>query len=148
MEYISVIQAVVAGALALIGAFAGSVLTKRSEYEKWLRQEKTNAFGNFLRELHDVRHFATNTHHGNQDTEQVRSVKVTEAFSLLEKHVGIARLFMSDSGKAELSSSVNELWVNCTSQDGLANRGSQIAEAMGRIQKNLERELDYKVKLR
>lgn len=148
MEYLSIIQAVITGLLALVGAFFGSVLIKRSEYEKWLRQEKTNAFGNFLRELHDVRNFATNTYYGNQDTEQVRSMKVTEEFSLLEKHVGIARLFMSDSGKVELSSSVNELWVNCTSQDGLANRGSQIAEAMGRIQKNLERELDYKVKPR
>jgi hypothetical protein len=145
MENSSFIQPVITWVVALIGAFVGSLLTRRTDHEKWLRQERTNAFGNFLRELHDVRQYASNTCYATNTDERGKSIKITEAFSRLQKHLGIARLFMSREGKSELSDSVHELWVQCTSQNGLANQGSQIENAMSRIQTVLERELDFKV---
>lgn len=138
-----VIPGVVAGLFALVGAFIGAALTRRTEYEKWLRQERTEAFATFLRELHDTRLRATAAFYDEPGTELEKGVKVTEAFTRLQKHVALARLFMSVAGREELSSLVNELWVNCTAEGGPVNRGNQIKDDMHRIQCVLERELDY-----
>lgn len=138
-----VVPGVVAGLFALVGAFIGAALTRRTEYEKWLRQERTEAFATFLRELHDTRLLATAAFYDEPGTELGKSVKATEAFTRLEKHVARARLFMSGAGREELSSLVHELWVNCTAEGGPVNRGNQIKDHMHRIQCVLERELNY-----
>lgn len=138
-----VVPGVVAGLFALVGAFVGAALTRRTEYEKWLRQARTEAFATFLRELHDTRLFATAAFYDEPGTELGKSAKATEAFTRLQKHVALARLFMSGAGREELSSSVNELWVNCTAEGGPVNRGNQINDLMHRIQCLLERELNY-----
>ena len=57
---------------ALLGAFFGAWLTRRSEYEKWYRQEKSNAFAEYLRQLHDARLRASDIYYGTDGTEQDR----------------------------------------------------------------------------
>lgn len=137
------VPGVIAGLFALLGAFVGAALTRRTEYEKWLRQARTEAFATFLRELHDTRLYATNAYYDEPGAEQEKSIKVTEAFTRFQKHVALARLFISDAGREELSSLVNDLWVNCTVQGGPANRANQVKELMHKIQGVLERELNY-----
>jgi hypothetical protein len=139
----SVVASLVARPFALVGAFVGSALSRRSEYEKWLRQERTQAFGVLVNELHGTRLYATVAYYDEPGTEQEKSIKVTEAFTRLQKHVSIARLFMSDAGREKLSELVNELWVNCTVQGGPANRVNQIKEIMNQIQAVLEQDLTY-----
>lgn len=133
----------IAGLFALLGAFAGAALTRRTEYEKWLHQERTLAFATLLRELHETRLHATTAYYDEPGTEMEKSIKVTEAFTRLQKHVSIARLFMSEPGREEVSKLANDLWVNCTVQGGPANRVSQTKELMKTIQLTLERELNY-----
>ena len=50
-----IIVAVVSGLFALLGGFFGAWLARRTEYEKWLRQERSAAFAEFLKQLHAVR---------------------------------------------------------------------------------------------
>ena len=140
---VSLTQAAATGLLALLGAFAGAALTRRTEYEKWLRQERTAAFGEFLRELHSTRMAVTSAYYDEEGTEQAKSIKATEAFVHLQKQVGIARLFMSEAGRTEYAKLLNDLWVNCTVQGGPANRVNQIKCLMESIQMLLERELNY-----
>ena len=99
MADISFTQAAIGGLFALLGAFAGAALTRRSEYEKWHRQEKSNAFGEFLRQLHDTRTNASDAYYSGESAELAKSIKATEAFAKLEKYSGIARLHMSASGR-------------------------------------------------
>ena len=63
------IPGVVAGVFALLGAFAGAALTRGTEYEKWLRQVRTEAFATLLRELHDTRLYATTAYYDEPGTE-------------------------------------------------------------------------------
>lgn len=138
-----VLVPIVAGLFAMLGAFAGAALTRRTEFEKWLRQARTEAFAMFLRELHDTRLYATTAYYDEPGTDQEKSIKVTEAFTRLNKHVALARLFISEAGRDELSSLVNNLWVHCTVEGGPAKRVNQIKELMEKIQTVLERELTY-----
>ena len=139
----SVIPGLVAGLFALLGAFAGSALSRRSEYEKCLRQERTQAFGILVKELYETRLYATVVYYDEPGTEQEKSMKVTEAFTRLQKHLSIARLFMSESSREKLSELVNQLWLNCTAQGGPANRVIQNEELMKQIQSVLEQDLNY-----
>lgn len=127
----------------MLGAFTGAALTRRTEFEKWLRQARTEAFAAFLRELHETRLYATHVYYDEPGTEQEKSMKVTEAFTRFNKHLALTRLFISEVGREELSSLVNTLWVNCTVQGGPANRVNQLKELMQNIQVVLERELTY-----
>lgn len=140
---LSITQAIVTGLLALLGAFAGAALTRRTEYEKWLRQERTSAFGEFLRELHSTRMRVATAYYDEEGAEQIKSTKATQAFVGLQKQIGIARLFMSEAGRAEFAKLLNDQWVHCTVQGGPANRVSQIKSLMESIQVLLERELNY-----
>ena len=141
MTDISLTQAAVGGLFALLGAFAGAALTRRSEYEKWHRQEKSNAFGEFLRQLHDTRIAASDAYYSGEGSELTRSIKTTEAFTKLEKYSGVARLHMSASGRERMAELTKNLWINCTIQGGPANRANEIKTLMAAIQDLLEQEL-------
>lgn len=143
MTDLSIAQAAVSGLFALFGAFLGAVLTRRTEYEKWLRQERTAAFGEFLRELHSTRMVVMAAYYDEEGTAQAKSIKATEAFVRLQKYVGIARLFMSAPGRIECGKLLDDLWVNCTVQGGPANEVSRIKSVMESIQVLLEHELNY-----
>jgi hypothetical protein len=142
MSDISLTQSVVAGLFLLLAAFTGAALARRSEYEKWLRHEKSKIFGEFLRELHDVRLAAGAAYYSQKADEINKSIKATEGFARLQKFSGIARLYMSDKGRANLSKLLNDLRVNCTVQGGPASRTVQIGILMEEIQLLLERELN------
>lgn len=137
------IPGMVTGLFALIGAFIGAALTRRNEYEKWLRQERTQAFATLFRELHKTRLYATTAYYDESGTDNEKSTKVTEAFTLLDQHVNIARLFMSEAGRKETSALVKDLWCQCTVKGGPANRAIQIKELMSNIQRTVESELNY-----
>lgn len=138
----TIIAGMVAGLFALLGAFFGAALTRRTEYEKWLRQARTESFATFLRELHDTRLLATTTYYDQPGTEQEKSMRVTEAFVRFGKHVAHARLFMSEEGRAAVSSLVNELWVHCTAHGGPGSRPNQLKQIMEGLQAVVERELN------
>jgi len=138
----SLTQAIVGGLFALLGAFFGAALTRRSEYEKWLRQEKSNTFGEFLRELHDIRRSVSDAYYGQEADEITKSIKSDEGFARLQRSAGIARLYMSDKGRTNFSKLLNDLRENCTVQGGPANRAIQIDTLMEEIQFLLERELN------
>lgn len=142
MNYLLLAQSIIVGVVALLGAYIGAALTRQSEYEKWLRQEKSKTFGEFLRELHDIRLAATDVYYSQEADEITKSIRVTEKFALLQKYAGIARLYMSDKGRTTLSKLLNDLRVNCTVQGGPANRAIQISPLMDEIQLLLERELN------
>ena len=135
-------QAAVAGLFALLGGFAGAALTRRTEYEKWLRQERTKAFAEYIAQLYETRLLATRTYYDEPGTELEKSIKVTEAFTRLGRYTATARLFMSPSGRKALTLSQNSLWIDCTVQGGPANRVNQIKAHMKQIQEVLEVELE------
>lgn len=75
-----IIVAVVSGLFALLGGFIGAWLARRTEYEKWLRQERSAAFAEFIRQLHSVREKATDAIYASDLSAQQRDMKVTELF--------------------------------------------------------------------
>lgn len=136
-------QSMIGGLLALLGVFFGALLTRQTEYERWLRQERSKIFGELLRELHETRLAAADAYYRRDAGEITKSIEASEEFARLQKFAGIARLYMSDIGRSNLSKLLNDLWFNCTGQGGPANRTVQIGALMEKIQLLLECELNY-----
>ena len=133
----------VAGLFALLGAMIGAALSRRTEYEKWLRQARTEAFAVLVREVHVTREYATIAYYDEGESEPDKSMKITQSFVVLERHISLARLFMSSAGRLELTALVKKLWLSCDTKGGPANGGVQIKENMEKIQSLLEEELVY-----
>jgi hypothetical protein len=139
---LTVIQAFLGGTFALLGGFFGAWLTRRTEYEKWLRQQRSLEFAAFLRCLHEVRLEASNAFYSTEGTELSRSTQATEIFLSLRKYESVARLYMSESGRDQLSTLTKTLWLNCTAKGGPANYGEQIKSTEAAIQELFEKELE------
>ena len=142
MSDISLTQAFVGGLFALLGAFAGAALTRQTEYEKWLRQEKSLAFAEFLRQLHDTRQAVADAYYGPVQDENARGMNATECFVRLQKNIGIARLYMTEETRVQFSALLKELWLNCTGKGGPADRAIQIRDLMETIQALIENQLN------
>lgn len=52
---LKVVIAFVAGLFSRLGAFAGAFLARRTEYFKWLRQNRSETFAEFLAKLSAAR---------------------------------------------------------------------------------------------
>ena len=143
MSEVAIVTALVAGLFALLGSFFGAALTRRTEYEKWLRQARTEAFATLVFELHETRTQASVAFYDESEEEPDRSIKITAFFAALEKHVALARLFMSSSGREKLSTLISKLWLGYSSAGGPANHALQNKESMLQFQQLLEMELEY-----
>lgn len=134
--------AFIAGLFALLGAVIGSWLTRRTEYEKWLRQQRSTEFAEFLRRLYEVRLAASNASYAAEGDERSRSMAATELFVGLRPYESVARLYMREKKREEFSALIQELWVNCTATGGPANRAEKIKHIEKAIQLLIEEELE------
>src|SRR3990172_3682033 len=56
---VPIVTVFVSGLFALLGGFLGAFLTRRTEYKKWLRQERGAAFSDFLKKFNETTQEAT-----------------------------------------------------------------------------------------
>lgn len=106
-----IIVAVVAGLFSLLGAFAGAFLAKRTEYEKWLRQAREQAFAEFLRQIYDVHAKAIDALYSVDISPQNRDIKITELFNGLSAQENIVRLYLKPSDREAFSKLKQEIWA-------------------------------------
>lgn len=136
-----ILQAIVAGLFALLGGFAGAALTRRTDYEKWLRQEMSAAFAEFLRQMHDARESAIETLYSESLDDQSRNIKLTEIFLRLSKQESIARLYLNNTSRDSLSRLRKELWLLHATRENQANRIENAERIMNDVQKLFESQL-------
>ncbi|MCM2288035.1 MAG: hypothetical protein NDI67_03315 [Sulfuritalea sp.] len=136
-----IFQAITAGLFGLLGGFAGAALTRRTDYEKWLRQEKSTTFAEFLRQMHDARENAIETLYSTSLDEQLRSIKLTEIFLRLSKQESVARLYLNNTSRESLSKLRKELWLLHATRENQADRIGNAERVMNEIQNLLESQL-------
>jgi hypothetical protein len=105
-----VIAALVTGPLALVGGYVGAALTRRTEYEKWLRQERSTVFAEFLRQLYETQKRAQDAIYSTEEI-QIREIRVSEIFHDLTAHAGIVRLYLHPDDRTPFSACVKEFAV-------------------------------------
>lgn len=138
----SLLPIILGGVFSLIGGFMGSWLTRRTEYEKWLRQQRSNELSKLLFQIHQARLDASTAIYDDSIDKHTRHSNATRAFAEIRKYESVARIYMRPATRDELSNTINELWVRCTSDGGPANFATQIRAIELKIQKIIEDEID------
>ena len=142
MDDAATIAAFVSGLLAVVGGFFGAWLTRRSEFEKWYRQEKALVIAEYLRQLHDAKCSSSDAFHSIADKgAALRSHSITEPFVRLEKHAAVLRLFLPPDRREMLSVHQHNLWLSCTGEHGPSGLKGETEKIMQAIQVLLENEL-------
>ena len=108
---IAIISAVLSGILALLGGFGGAWLTRKTEYGKWLRQERSIAFAEFLKQMHSTSLAALNIKFDSDRPEKDRSIDIVQLFVQLDGQKAIVRLYLEKDDRDKLSVLINKLCI-------------------------------------
>jgi hypothetical protein len=138
-----IIVAVISGLLALAGGFSGALLTRRTEYQKWLRQERSAAFAEFFRQLHSVLEKAIPIPCGSEPKQQP-NLKVAELFMGLNAQEYIVRLYLSPTDRQSFSDLTKHLWDLHSPSTQLEHRIRGVNETLRKIQSLFETTLHSK----
>ena len=132
--------ALISGLLALIGGFFGARFARDLEHEKWLRQERSSAFREFITQLNDAWLNTTEARHTSDPLEA--DGRITERFLQLEPAKNIARLFLEEQDRELFTQLVHQIWVAQSSRALTPNtRAEKTATAMLQIQLLFEKRL-------
>ena len=96
-----IIVAVTAGLFSLLGAFAGAALARRTEYEKWLRQNRSEVFAKFLDLLSDSQKNATDAMFDGTLMPLQQDISVTEAYRPLLDYARVVCLYLPKDKRQE-----------------------------------------------
>ena len=140
MDYnILIIVAVVSGLFALLGGFSGAWLARRTQYEKWLRQERSAAFAEFLKQIHSVREKATDFIYDPDMSEQDRDMNATQLFVGLNGQENIVRLYLRESDRERFSKLKEKLSILLSPITDQVRRIKNVDKVLSEIQAIFEK---------
>jgi hypothetical protein len=136
-----IIVAVVSGMFALLGGFVGAWLARRTEYEKWLRQQRSIAFSDFITQLHQIGKIVVDVIYDSTLSEQQRNIKITELFCDLNSQENIVRLYLKKCDREKFSILKTELWAIYSPDVEQATRLKKAESLLSQIQAIFENTL-------
>lgn len=133
--------AITTGLLALIGGFFGSWLARRTDYERWLRQERGEAFSQFLQHLHNAWVFSVETLNDSSLSDSLADLRITEKFVALESQQNIVRLYLFKGDRETFTELIRSLWATQTRAITQGDRMEKTRQIVKAIQFILENRL-------
>ena len=110
MPDIKFILVVIPGLFALLGGFLGAWLTRRTEYQKWLRQQRSIEFSKIIKQLEDHRIKALNIIYDSQLDDKAKDIELTMLSLELAPQENIIRLYLDKSDRDTFSKLLHDLW--------------------------------------
>jgi len=136
---LKIIVATISGLFALLGGFFGAWLARRTEYEKWLRQQRSSAFSEFISQVHNVRQEAVDIIYDSNITKQEKDIKITELFVGLSSQENIVRLYLKTCDRKSFSDLIHELCVIHNPSVKQPTRLKKVEDLMSDIQSIFEK---------
>jgi hypothetical protein len=106
-----IVVALISGVFALLGGFLGAWFTRKTEYQKWIRQQRSVEFADFIKQLENIRFKANGILYDCNLTEREKDLQITELFIGLNPQENIVRLYLDESDRKTFSDLNHELWV-------------------------------------
>ena len=140
-EAMTLTAAFVSGLFAILGVFAGAYVSRRSEYEKWLRAERAKVFAEFLRAIDEAFTKSSDALHDSKLDQLERDIEVTKAYSVPLNHARIVRLFLPPGEREEFEKLAKTVWSLHATKDLGDSRISRLDQKLNEIQALFERHL-------
>jgi hypothetical protein len=138
-----IIIVIISGLFALFGGFFGALLTRRTEYKKWLRQERSVAFAEFLKQLNTASIEAIEVIFSPDFDKGQSDQKITNIFCRLNGPENVVRLYLEENDREKFSRLLSDYWelhFQSVKMELRVTKGKEIRE---RIQAIFEKTLHY-----
>ena len=131
---------IITGILAFLGAFVGAILNRLTQHQTWLREKRSEAFAEFLRNLDNARAKATDVLIEFMDKDEpasmgVRLYGIYEPVLIQSK---IVRLYLPENERENFSKLVEEIYALHSSPSLGDTRLFMLDENIDKIQKIFE----------
>ncbi len=98
------------GIFALSGVFIGAWLTRYTEYKKWLRQQRSISFAEFISQFEKVNQESSDIINDHNLSNEQQDLEITKIFVKFKSKENIVRLYLKHNDRKLLSSFVDGLW--------------------------------------
>ena len=136
-----VILAIFIGCFSLLGSALGAFFSRRSEYEKWHRQNKGEVFARFLEFMSKAREKTTILLYDLSLEKLQRDIRVTEAYTPALDYIRVVRLYISAKQRDRFEKLAKEIWSLHSSESLGQCRLKTMNEKLDYIQSIFEQEL-------
>ncbi len=133
--------AIIAGLFSLLGAFAGAFLARRTQYQKWLLENRSEVFAKFLELMHEAREEVANILFEEKSEELPKAIKITEMYSKPLNYVKIVRLYLPKKERERFQQLINEVWSLHSDRDLGDSRLLTMKKKLDEIQEIFESSL-------
>lgn len=138
---LQIVLPVVSGFFALLGSFVGAWLARRTEYEKWLLQNKSETFGRFLDLITTAQKNAIDAFHDSGLSDQQQDGRVTEIYLPALQYGRVVRLYLQESNREQFSQLAKAVFDIHSDRHRGNSRLNAMEEKLHEIQRLLESEL-------
>lgn len=109
---IKVVAVVIAGIFSFIGSFLGVHLTRRTEYDKWLRQQQSIVFSDCFRAIDTQCRKADDIlYSGPRDKKDLkREIAINQVLHELKIPENLVRLYLPNEMRDKFSSFMEKIW--------------------------------------
>lgn len=136
-----IIVAFVSGFFSLFGGIIGAWLARRTEYEKWLRQNKSETFARFLEMISKAQKDAIDVFHDCSLSQQQQDIRVTEVYLPALEYGRVVRLYLQKCKRDQFSQLARAVWELHSDRSRKDSRLKTMEEKLRQIQELLEGEL-------
>lgn len=140
-DSMEIIIAVTAGLFSLLGAFVGAVYARHTEYEKWLRRNRSEVYAKFLELLSEAQKNATDAMFDNRLEQLQQDIKVTEAYRPALDYARVVCLYLPKKNREEFRKLSKEFWALHSSRGLGDSRLLKMPEKLEAIQRIFEANL-------
>lgn len=133
--------AVTAGLFSLLGAFAGAALARRTEYEKWLRENRSVVFAKFLELLSEAQTNATDAMFDNTSEQLQQDIRVTEAYRPALDYARVVCLYLPKDKRKKFRQLAQGFWALHSTRGLGDSRLLKMSEKLEAIQNIFEANL-------
>ena len=132
---ISIIVAIVAGLFSLLGAFVGAYLARRTQYEKWLLENRSEVFAKFLVLMHEAGDKATDI----LAEKPLDALKLVDAYSGPLNYANVVRLYLPKSERKKFQQLARDISALHSNKDLGDSRVLTMENKLNEIQEIFER---------
>lgn len=131
---------IITGILAFSGAFVGAILNRLTQHQTWLREKRSEAFADFLRNIDIARAKATDIliEFRDRDEPALMGVRLHEIYQPVLIQSKIVRLYLPKNERENLSKLVKDIYIRHSSPDLGDSRLFKVDEDIDRIQEIFE----------
>lgn len=131
---VRILIAAAAGFFTLLAVFLGARLSRQTEHDKWLRQNRSEVFTKFLEFLAKAHEKATDILFDRSLEELAQNIKVTEAYMPAMDYVRIVRLYLPARKRDEFKKLAHGYYVLHSQRSLGDSRLTKMGERLDAIQ--------------